>query len=68
MHEELADETDCSRSDRSSLEVALEHVSRPLSVAVGLDMEEPALSDVARLELEQPCSMKGTPPGNTTPT
>lgn len=62
MQEEFAGGMDCSRSERSSLEVALEPASRPLSVAVGLDMEEPALSDVARLELENPCSMNGTPP------
>lgn len=51
-----------SRSERSSLEVALEKVSRPLSVVVGLETEEPALSEGGRLGVEEPCSMKGTPP------
>lgn len=58
----LAEELHCSRSDKSSLEVALEQVSRPLSVAVGLEMDEPALSEAGRPEVGNPCSMKGTPP------
>lgn len=51
-----------SRSVRSSLEVALEQVSRPLSV--GLDMEEAMLSGTDKLT----CSMKRTPPGRHTST
>lgn len=58
----VADELHCSKSERSSLEVALEQVSRPLSVVVGLEMDEPALSEAGRLELDEPCSMNGTPP------
>lgn len=52
----------CSRSVRSSFDVVLEPVSKPLS-AVGLEMEEAALSKPGRVE-EPPlcCSMKGTPP------
>lgn len=57
-----ADELHWSRSDRSSLDVVLEHVSRPLSVVVGLEMDEAALSEAGRLEGGRPCSMKGTPP------
>lgn len=57
-----ADELHCSRSDRSSLDVVLEQVSSPLSVAVGLEMDEAALSEAGRLEVGKPCSMKGTPP------
>lgn len=57
----FADELYWSRSERSSLEVALEQVSRPLSVAVGLDMEEAALSEAGRLDVGRPCSMNGTP-------
>ena len=40
----------------------MEQVSRPLSVVVGLDMEEATLSDTGRPEDDEPCSMKGTPP------
>lgn len=58
----VADELHCSRSDRSSREVALVQVSRPLSVVVGLEMEEPALSEADRLEVDEPCSMNKTPP------
>lgn len=58
----VADELHCSRSERSSLDVALEQVSRPLSVVVGLEMDEPALSEASRTEVEKPCSMNGTPP------
>lgn len=58
----VADTLPCSRSERSSLEVALEQVSRPLSVVVGLDMDEAALSEAVREELDEPCSMNGTPP------
>lgn len=52
----------CSRSVRSSFDVVLEPVSKPLSV-VGLEMEDAALSEPGRAE-EPPlcCSMKGTPP------
>lgn len=57
-----ADEPHCSRSERSSLDVVLEHVSSPLSVVVGLEMEEAALSDGGRPGVLKPCSMKGTPP------
>lgn len=57
-----AEEPHGSRSERSSLEVALEHVPRPLSVVVGLEMDEPALSEGGRLGVDRPCSMKGTPP------
>lgn len=57
-----AEEPHWSRSERSSLEVALEHVSRPLSVVAGLDMDEPALSEGGRPGGGKPCSMKGTPP------
>lgn len=57
----FADELYCSRSERSSLEVALEQVSRPLSVAVGLEMDEAALSEAGRLDVGRPCSMNGTP-------
>jgi len=53
--EELAS----SRSLRSSLEVALEPGSRPLSAVEGLEIREPALSEVGRPE---PGSTKGTPP------
>lgn len=60
-----ADELHWSRSERSSLDVVLEHVSRPLSVVVGLEMEEAALSEAGRLEEDKPCSMKGTPPSWT---
>lgn len=56
----VEDELHCSRSERSSLEVALEHVSRPLSVVVGLETDEAALSEAGRLD--KPCSMNGTPP------
>lgn len=56
----VADELLCSRSDRSSLEVAFEQVSRPLSVVV--EMDEPALSEAGRTELDMLCSMNGTPP------
>ena len=53
----------CSRSVRSSLEVALEQVSRPLSVVEGgPEMEEPTLSEADRLG-----SMNGTPPAGTEP-
>lgn len=55
----------CSRSDRSSLDVALEQVSRPLSVVVGLDMDDPALAD-GKLELFRQGSTKGTPPERET--
>lgn len=58
----FADELHCSRSERSSLEVALEQVSRPLSVVVGLEMDEPALSEAGMLEVFKPCSRNGTPP------
>lgn len=58
----VADELHCSRSERSSREVALEQVSRPLSVVEGLEMDEPALSEAGKLEAEEPCSMNGTPP------
>ena len=58
----VADELHCSRSERSSLEVALEQVSRPLSVVVGLEMDEPALSEAGRIEVDKPCSINGTPP------
>lgn len=61
----VAEELQCSRSERSSLEVALEPVSRPLSVVEGLEMEEPALSEVARLQFDETCSMNGTPPVET---
>lgn len=56
----------CSRSVRSSFEVVLEPLSKPLSV-VGLEMEEAALSEQGRVE-EPPlcCSMKGTPPERDT--
>lgn len=57
-----ADEVHCSRSERSSLDVVLEQVSRPLSVVVGLEIDEPALSEAGRLEVDKPCSMNGTPP------
>lgn len=57
----VADELHCSRSERSSLEVALEQESRPLSVVVGLGMDEPVLSETGKLELDGPCSMNGTP-------
>lgn len=57
-----ADELHCSRSERSSLEVVLEQVSRPLSGVVGLEMDEAALSETGRLEVDKPCSMNGTPP------
>lgn len=57
-----ADELHWSRSDRSSLDVVLEHVSRPLSVVVGLEMDEAALSEAGMLEGAKPCSMNGTPP------
>ncbi len=52
----------CSRSVRSSFDVVLEPVSMPLS-AVGLEMEDAALSEPGRVE-EHPlcCSIKGTPP------
>lgn len=49
----VAEELQGSRSERSSLEVALEQVSRPLSVVVGLETDEAALSEH---------SMNGTPP------
>lgn len=58
----VSDELNCSRSERSSLEVALVQVSRPLSVVVGLEMDELALSEAGRLEVDKPCSMNGTPP------
>lgn len=58
----VADELHCSRSERSSLEVALEQVSRPLSVVEGLEMDEPALSEAGKVEVDEPCSMNGTPP------
>lgn len=61
----VTEELHCSRSERSSLEVALEPVSRPLSVVEGLEMDEPALSEVARLEFNVACSMNGTPPTKT---
>lgn len=49
----------CSRSVRSSWEVALEEVSRPLS-GTGLEIEEAALSDAGRADC---CSsMKSMPP------
>lgn len=57
-----ADELHCSRSDRSSLDVVLEQVSRPLSVAVGLEMDEATLSELGRLAVDKPCSINGTPP------
>lgn len=57
-----ADGLHCSRSDRSSLEVVLEQVSRALSVVVGLEMEEAALSEAGRVEVDKPGSMNGTPP------
>lgn len=56
-----ADELYCSKSERSSLEVALEQVSRPLSV-VGLEIDDPELSETGRPELDEPCSINGTPP------
>lgn len=55
----MAEVLPCSRSDRSSLDVALEQVSKPLSV--GLEMEEATLSEVGRVIPEEPCSMNGTP-------
>lgn len=55
------DELYCSKSERSSLEVALEQVSRPLSI-VGLEIDEPELSEAGRPELDETCSMKGTTP------
>ena len=55
----VAAELLCSRSLRSSLEVALEPGSSPLSAVDGLETEEPALSEVERPE---PGSIKGTPP------
>lgn len=58
----VTDALHCSRSERSSLEVALEHESRPLSVVAGLGIDEPALSEAGKLEVDKPCSMKGTPP------
>lgn len=58
----FADELHCSRSERSSLEVALEQVPRPLSVVVGLEIDEPALSEAGKLEVDKPCSMNRTPP------
>ena len=57
-----ADELHWSRSDRSSLDVVLEQVSRPLSVDVGLEMAEAALSEAGMLEVDMPGSMNGTPP------
>lgn len=46
----VATELLCSRSVRSSLEVALEQASRPLSVVLllGLEMEEATLSETGR--------------------
>lgn len=58
-------ELHCSRSERSSLEVVFEQVSRPLSVAVGLQIDEAELSETGRLGLDKPSSMNGTPPENT---
>lgn len=57
-----ADELNCSRSDRSSLEVVLEQVSRALSVVAGLEMDEVALSEAGRLEVDKPGSMNRIPP------
>lgn len=57
-----ADELHCSRSERSSLDVVLEQVSRPLSGVVGLEMDEAAFSEAGRMEVDKPCSMNGTPP------
>lgn len=61
----VAIELQCSMSERSSLEVALEQVSRPLSVAVGLEIDEPPLSEAGRPQVEIPCSMNRTPPNLT---
>lgn len=57
----VAEELHCSRSERSSLEVALEQVPIPLSV-VGLETDEATLSEAVRIGLDRPCSMNGTPP------
>lgn len=51
---EVADELHCSRSERSSLDVALEQESRPLSVVVGLGIHEPTLSEAGMLEVDKP--------------
>lgn len=40
-------------------------MSRPLSVAVGLQIDEAELSETGRLGLDKPSSMNGTPPENT---
>lgn len=58
----VADELHCSRSERSSLDVALEQVSRPLSVVVGLETDEAPLSEAGSPEVDRPCSMNGTTP------
>lgn len=58
----VADELQFSKSERSSLDVALEQVSKPLSVVVGLEIDEPALSEAGMLEVDKPGSMKETPP------
>lgn len=51
-----------SRSVRSSLDVALEQLDSPLS-AVGLEMEDAALSKTGSAALPSPCcSINGTPP------
>lgn len=51
-----------SRSVRSSLDVALEQLDSPLS-AVGLEMEEPAPSEMGNAAVPSPCcSINGTPP------
>lgn len=54
-----------SRSVRSSLDVALEQLDSPLS-AVGLEMEEAALSEIGSAAVPSPCcSINGTPPTDT---
>lgn len=53
-----------SRSVRSSLDVALEQLDSPLS-AVGLEIEEAALSETGSAAVPSPCcSINGTPPRN----
>lgn len=55
-----------SRSVRSSLDVALEQLASPLS-AVGLELEEAALSETGSTAVLSPCcSINGTPPGDIT--